>query len=262
MSTTTALPTRAAAAVSDSLVMVGRSLRHAVRQPEIVMLGAALPVGIMLLMTVVFGGALDTGGGPYIDYVVPGVLLLVSGYGAAQTAVSVTSDMSLGIVARYRTMPMVPSAVLTGHVVGSVLRNLVSIALALATAFAVGFRPTAGIAGWAAALGLLTLYVLAVSWLSAAAGLVARTVEGASAVSFALLFLPYLSSAFVPIDTLPTWLHGFAAHTPFTPLIESVRALLFERPATPHVGPALAWLLGLLAAGVVASSLLWRRRRR
>lgn len=261
MTAPTASTPRLGAAVSDSLVMVGRSLRHAVRQPEVIMLGAALPVSIMLLMTIVFGGALDTGGGPYIDYVVPGVLLLVSGYGAAQTAISVTADMSQGIVARYRTMPMVPSAVLTGHVLGSVLRNLVSIALATGTAFAVGFRPSAGPAGWAGALGVLVLYVLAVSWLSAAVGLVTRTVEGASAVSFALLFLPYLSSAFVPIEALPTWLHGFAAHTPFTPVIESVRALLFEHPAATHVGPALAWLLGLLAAGTAASALLWRRSR-
>lgn len=246
-------------ALADSRVLVGRSLRHAVREPEVLMLGVALPVSIMLLITTVFGGALDTGSGSYVDYVVPGVLLLVGGYGAAMTAISVTKDMTEGIVARFRTMPMAASAVLTGHVVASVLRNLVSLGLSLTTALAIGFRPSAGLGGWLGAVGIVALYMLAVSWLAAAAGLVAKTPEGASAMSFVLLFLPYLSSAFVPVHTLPRWLQGFAEHTPFTPIIESVRALLFGAPTGGHLLPALAWLLGLLAAGVVASVTLWRR---
>lgn len=263
MSTLATHPTRRGSApVTDSLVMIGRSLRHAVREPEVIMLGVALPVGLILLVTIVFGGALDTGGAAYIDYVVPGLLLLVGGYGAAQTAISVTKDMTEGIVARFRTMPMAPSAVLTGHIVASVLRNLVSLALAVGTALAIGFRPTGGLAAWLGATGVIALYILAVSWLSAAAGLVVKTVEGASAVSFALLFLPYLSSAFVPVSTLPSWLHGFAEHTPFTPIIETIRALLFDRPLAGHLGPALAWLAGLLTAGVVGSAVLWRRSRR
>ncbi|MEE6280467.1 ABC transporter permease [Georgenia sunbinii] len=258
----TTLTSHRTAPLADTLVMIRRSLRHAVREPEVILLGVALPVGIMLLITIVFGGALDTGGGAYVDYVVPGVLLLVGGYGAAQTAISVTKDVTEGIVARFRTMPMTPSAVLTGHVVASVLRNLVSLALSLATALAIGFRPTAGLAEWLGATGVIALYMLAVSWLSAAAGLVVKTVEGASAVSFALLFLPYLSSAFVPVSTLPSWLHGFAEHTPFTPIIETVRALLFGQPTAGHLGPALAWLTGLLAVGIVGSAVMWRRSAR
>lgn len=247
------------APMSDTSVMIGRSLRHAVREPEVILLGVALPVGVMLLITIVFGGALETGAGAYIDYVVPGLLLLVGGYGAAQTAISVTRDINEGIVARFRTMPMTPSAVLTGHVVASVLRNMVSLALALGTAFALGFRPTAGIGEWLGAVGIITLYILTVSWLSAAAGLLVKTVEGASAVSFALLFLPYLSSAFVPVSTLPTWLHSFAEHTPFTPVIETARALLFSQSTGDYLWPALAWLVGFLALGLIASAVLWRR---
>lgn len=248
--------------LSDTWVMIGRSMRHAVREPEVILLGVALPVGVMLLITIVFGGALETGAGAYIDYVVPGLLLLVGGYGAAQTAISVTKDINEGIVARFRTMPMTPSAVLSGHVVASVLRNLFSLALALGTAFAIGFRPSAGVGAWLAAVSIIALYILSVSWLSAAAGLVLKTVEGASAVSFALLFLPYLSSAFVPVSTLPSWLHGFAEYTPFTPIIELVRALLFEKPVADYLGPALMWLLGALAVGVVGSAVLWRRSAR
>ncbi|HLS72574.1 MAG TPA: ABC transporter permease [Actinomycetaceae bacterium] len=260
--TTTTIQRRGPAPFSDALVLTGRSLRHAVRQPEVLILGLALPVLLMLLLTTVFGGAMDTGGGPYIDYLAPGVIILVAGYGAALTAASVTEDMTKGIVARFRTMPMRPSAVLTGHVAASVLRNLVSTVLAVGAALAVGFRPAAGVAGWAGVFGLVALYVLAVSWLAAAVGLLARTVEAASASSFVLLFLPYVSSAFVPVHTLPSWLHGFAEHTPFTPIIESLRALLFGQPVGAHLGPALAWLLGVLVVGMVGSSLLWRRSRR
>ena len=247
------------APLTDTAVMVGRSLRHAVREPEVLVLGIALPVGIMLLMTIVLGEAMDTGGGEYIDYVVPGVLLLVGGYGASQTAVSVTRDMSEGIVARFRTMPIQPSAVLTGHVVASVLRNLVSLALSVATALAMGFRPTAGAGGWLAVVGLIALYILAISWLATAAGLMVKTVEAASSITFALLFLPYLSSAFVPVETLPGWLHGYAEHTPFTPIIETIRALLFDQPTTGSLVPAVVWLVGLLAVGVIGSAVLWRR---
>lgn len=252
---------RAGSPASDALVMTGRSLRHAAREPEVLLLGLSLPVLLMLLLTTVFGGALDTGG-QYIDYLAPGVIILVAGYGASLTAASVTDDMTKGIVARFRTMPMRPSTVLTGHVTASVLRNLISTVLAVGAALAVGFRPSAGVAGWAGALGLVALYVLAVSWLAAATGLLVRTVEAASASTFVLLFLPYLSSAFVPVHTLPSWLHGFAEHTPFTPIIETLRALMFGQPTAGHLGPALAWLLGLLAVGLVASSALWRRSRR
>ncbi len=246
------------APLTDTAVMVGRSMRHAVREPEVLVLGISLPVGIMLLMTIVLGGAMDTGG-EYIDYVVPGVLLLVGGYGAAQTAVSVTRDMSEGIVARFRTMPIQPSAVLTGHVLASVLRNLVSLALSLATALARGFRATARAAGWLAVVGLIALYILAISWLATAAGLMVTSVEAASSITFALLFLPYLSSAFVPVETLPGWLHGFAEHTPFTPIIETIRALLFDQPTTGSLVPAVVWLVGLLTVGVIGSAVLWRR---
>lgn len=260
--TTLSQPAHRSAPVSDTLVTIGRSLRHAVREPEVLLLGVALPIAIMLLMTVVFGGALDTGADQYIDYVVPGVLLLVSGYGASMTAVAVTKDMTEGIVARFRTMPMVPSALLTGHVVASAARNLVSLALAVLTAVAVGFRPTAGLWAWLGAAGILTLYILAVSWLAATAGLAARSVEGASSVTFVLLFLPYLSSAFVPVSTLPSWLQGFAEHTPFTPVIETIRALFFDAPLAGHLGPALVWLTGLMVAGILGCAVLWRRGTR
>ncbi|SMY13087.1 ABC transporter permease [Brevibacterium jeotgali] len=245
----------------DAVVMSHRSIRHSLRNIDALLIGIILPVALMLMFTYVFGGAISPEGG-YIDFVVPSIILLCAGYGAGTTAVSVTTDMTEGIIDRFRTMRVVSSAVLLGHVVASMARNLVSTAVVLTTALLLGFRPSAGPLEWFAAIGLIMLFILALSWMSAAWGLVARTVDAAASLSFFILFVPYVSSAFVPIDTLPTWLQGFAQHQPMSPIIDTLRALLLDGDAGGAGWVACVWLVGILAVSVVASALLWRRTRR
>jgi ABC-2 type transport system permease protein len=177
------------------------------------------------------------------------------------TAVSVTKDMTEGIVDRFRTMRVVSSAVLTGHVIVSVLRNLVSTVIVIATAFALGFRADASVVEWLGALGLLTLFILALSWLAAAIGLFARSVDTASALGFFILFLPYVSSAFAPVETMPGWVQGFAGHQPITPLIDTIRGLLLGS-STESWWIAVVWCLGILTVSAIGSAVLWRRSRK
>ena len=246
----------------DLTVMTGRSLRHAVRGVDALLIGLMLPVSVMVLMTTVFGGALDTGHGSYVDYVVPGVILLCAGYGASLTAVAVHTDLRTGALARFRTMNLLPAAAVLGHVVAGVLRNLVSVGLVIGTALWLGFRPRADLGGWLLVLAVVTLFVLALTLLSAAVGLAAPSTESAGAFGFVLLFLPYLSSAFVPVDTLPGWLRPFAAHQPFTPLTDTLRAVLAGEPAGSAAGVGIVWCLGVGVVGAAVTVALWRRRRR
>nr|WP_297426655.1 ABC transporter permease [uncultured Actinotalea sp.] len=245
------------AAVQDAVTLTGRSLRRSTRELDTLLLSVLLPAMLMLLFVQVFGGALDPSG-QYVDYVVPGVLLLCAGYGAAQTAVGVAADTTEGFVRRLRTMPVSASAVLTGHVVASLARNAVATLAVVGVALALGFRPTATPAQWLAAAGLLALFVTAVTWVSVAIGLVAGSVEAASGYTFVVLFLPYLSSAFVPVGTMPTALQRFAEHQPVTPVIETLRALLL---GTPGGDPVLAvgWCAGVLAVAVPVAAALFRR---
>lgn len=245
----------------DAVVMSHRSIRHSVRHIDALLIGIILPVALMLLFTYVFGGAIAPDGG-YLDFVVPSIILLCAGYGAGTTAISVTTDMTEGIVDRFRTMRVVSGAVLLGHVVASMARNLVSTVIVLLTALLMGFRPSAGMLEWAGALGLILLFIVALSWMSAAWGLIARSVDAAASFSFVILFLPYASSAFVPLDTLPGWLRGFAQHQPMTPIIDTLRALLLGGDAGGAGWVASMWLLGILAVSVVAATLLWRRTGR
>jgi len=177
-------------AASDTLVMIGRTLRHATRNLESLLLGVILPINILLVFVYVFGGAINTGSTAYINYVVPGIIILAAGYGAARTAEYVSADMAVGLIDRFRSLPIASASVLTGQVVTSVLRNLFSTGLVIAVAVLIGFRPTAGSLAWLAALGILVLYILAVSWLGVVVGLAARSVEGAGAFSFFVLFTP------------------------------------------------------------------------
>lgn len=246
-------------AASDTAVMIGRSLRHTVRNIETLLTATMLPVVLMLLFVYVFGGAMQTGT-DYVDYVVPGIVLLCAGFGAGSTAVAVATDMELGIVERFRSMPMSPSAVLAGHVTASVARNVVATALVMVVGVAVGWRPTASPVQWLAAAALIVLFILAISWLAAAAGLVVRSAEAANAVTFVIMFLPYVSSAFVPTETLPAGLRWFAQHQPVTPVIETLRALLMGTPLGGHAGWAVGWCVALLITGYAAARWLFRRR--
>jgi ABC-2 type transport system permease protein len=247
------------AALVDAATMSGRSLRIARRNLDVLLTSLLLPVLLMLLFVYLFGGAIETGT-RYVTYVVPGVLLLCAGFGASTTAVSVTHDMTNGIIDRFRSLDVAGASVLSGHVAASVVRNLASTVLVFGVAFLIGFRPDAGPLDWLAAAGVLVLFILAISWLSAAVGLLARTPEAAGGFSFAIMFLPYPSSAFVPIDTMPSWLHGFADNQPVTPVIETLRGLLLGTPVGSSPWKALAWCLAILVAAVAVSGVLFRRR--
>ena len=247
--------------MSDALTLSGRCLRLSRRNPEALLTALMLPVMLMLLFVYLFGGAIDTGT-KYVTYVVPGLLLLCAGYGSSVTSVSVSADMAGGIVDRLRSLDVGGAAVLAGHVTASVVRNAVSTVVVLAVGVAIGFRPHASPLDWIGAAAVLGLFVLALSWLSAVIGLVARTPEGASGFTFFVMFLPYPSSAFVPVDTMPSWIQGVAAHQPVTPVIETIRSLLLGTPAGSSPWQALAWCAGILAASVAAAAVLFRRRTR
>ena len=239
--------------------MIGRSLRMSRRNVDALLTSLMLPVMLMLLFVYLFGGAIQTGT-KYVTYVVPGVLLLCAGFGASMTAVSVSHDMAEGIIDRFRSMDVRGTAVIAGHVVASVARNLVSTALVLGIAFAIGFRPHASVGEWLGALGVLVLFLLAISWFSAAIGLVARSPEAAGGFTFFVSFLPYPSSAFVPVATMPGWIQGFARHQPVTVVVETLRGLLLDLPGRSSAQPAILWCVGLLLASMVLSAALFRWR--
>jgi len=245
--------------MSSSLTMAGRSLRLSVRSPDALLTALMLPVMLMVVFVYLFGGAVDIGT-RYVDYVVPGVLLLCAVTGASTTAVTVCQDMTGGIIDRFRSLDVPGTSVLAGHVTASLLRNIASTALVVAVAFGLGFRPHAPAASFAAALGVLLLFVAAVSWLAAAFGLAVSAPEAANGAMFTLMFFCYASSAFVPVRTMPWWLRGFAQHQPATPVTETIRGLLLRQPGGIPLGAALAWCAGILAVSVAVSALLFRRR--
>jgi ABC-2 type transport system permease protein len=246
-------------AISDSFTMVGRSLRHLSRSFDSILLSVILPVMLLLMFVYVFGGAIDTGTRD-LNYVVPGIILLCAGYGASQTSISVTNDMIRGIIDRFRSLPILSSSVLTGHVVASVVRVGISTAIVVGLAIAIGFRPRADALQWLAALGMVVLFVLAISWLSVVFGLIAKTVEGSGGFSFFVLFLPYISSAFVPTKTMPKALQFFAEHQPITPIIETVRGLLMGTPSGDSAWLAVAWCAGLLVLSYGLARYLFHHR--
>jgi ABC-2 type transport system permease protein len=245
--------------MSNAFVMVGRSVRLSGRNLDTLLTSLMLPIMLMLLFVYLFGGAIDTGT-KYVTYVVPGVILLCAGFGASTTAVSVSLDMKNGIVDRFRSMDIGGVALLTGHVAASIARNIASTVLVLGVAFLIGFRPDATLLDWLAAAGVLLLFVLAISWLSAAVGLLVRAPEAAAGFTFFVMFLPYPSSAFVPIDTMPRWIHGFANNQPATPVIETIRGLLLDTPVGSSPWRAVAWCGGILVASVALSGVLFRQR--
>jgi ABC-2 type transport system permease protein len=245
--------------MSDALTMSARCLRLTRRNPEALLTALMLPVMLMLLFVYLFGGAIETGT-KYVTYVVPGLLLLCAGYGASVTAVSVSSDMAGAIVDRFRSLDVGGAAVLAGHVTASVVRNAASTAVVLGVGLAIGFRPNADVLEWIAAAGVLLAFVLALSWFAAVIGLVARSPEGANGFTFFVMFLPYPSSAFVPVHTMPSWIQGFAEHQPVTPVIETIRSLLLGTPAGSSPWQALAWCAAILGVSIAAAALLFRRR--
>jgi ABC-2 type transport system permease protein len=245
--------------LTASVVFVGRSLRHSLRDGEGLVLAIALPVMLMLMFTYVFGGAIDPSGG-YLDFVIPGIVVLCSGYGAASVAVSVNRDVTGGAMQRFRTLPTITAACLVGHVVASVLRNLVATLVVVGVGFLLGFRPVAGPVEWLAVAGIVLAWIVAVTVVFAAIGLLASSPEAANGYGFVVLFLPYLSNAFVPIDSLPSWLAPVAATQPVTPIVDAIRALLLGTDPGAQPLWAVLWCVGIVMAGAVVVA--WRFPRR
>jgi ABC-2 type transport system permease protein len=250
---------RMASDALDWQTMAERSIRLSLRTPDALLTSLLLPILLMLMFVYLFGGAIETGT-DYVTYVVPGVLLLCAGFGAATTAVSVSQDLAGGIIDRFRSLDVGGTAVLAGHVAASVVRNIFATILVFVVAFLIGFRPVAGLLDWLGAAGILLAYILAISWLSAAVGCLTRSPEAAGAFTFIMAFVPYPSSAFVPVETMPEWIQGFAENQPITPIIETLRGLLLDLPVGEYVGPALAWCGGILIVSIAVAEVLFRRR--
>jgi ABC-2 type transport system permease protein len=251
--------------MSDATTMVRRNFRHTLRNPGAMIMTIALPVVLLLLFVGVFGGALTAGlgtatrGRGYIDYLVAGILLMTVGYGATTTAMAVNRDMTAGIIARFRTMAISRASVLTGHVVGSTVRTLVSAVLVVAVALLLGFRPGGDPLRWLGAFGILALLTLALTWPGVAVGLAAKTAEGTAPFTFAVQLLPFLSSAFVSPDAMSGAVRWFAAHEPFTPIIDALRGLLLGTPVAGYGLVAVGWCVGLALAGYFWARALFRR---
>jgi ABC-2 type transport system permease protein len=243
----------------DTALLTGRSLRHISRSPDTIITTTITPVAMMLLFVYVFGGAIRSGSGPYVDYLLPGILLITVASGVAYTAFRLFTDVSTGIVERFQSMPIARSALLWGHVLTSVVANLVSLALVVAVALAMGFRSSAGLGAWLLVVGILVLFTLALTWLAVIPGLTAKSVDGVSGFSYPLIFLPFISSAFVPTEGMPGPVQWFAEHQPVTSIVDTLRNLLAGRPVGGTGWVALAWCVGLL---VVAYALAMRTYRR
>jgi ABC-2 type transport system permease protein len=249
-------------AVADSATMLRRNLKRALRYPGLTLFLVGMPIVFLLLFVYVFGGTLGNGlGGPgggraeYVEYVTPGILLMTVAAAAQGTAISVAMDMTEGIVARFRTMAISRASVLTGHVLGDMIQAMFSIAVVVGVALLIGFRPTATPVEWVAAVGLLALMTLALTWLSVALGMVPKSVETASNLPMPLVFLPFLGSGFVPTDSMPVGLRWFAEYQPFTPVIETVRGLLLGTPIGNSAVIGVAW-----GAGITLVGYLWARK--
>jgi ABC-2 type transport system permease protein len=241
--------------LTDSSTMLRRVLKHTTRDPSTLIMSIVLPAVLLLLLNYGFGGAIGTGGGRYIDYLVPGVILMGASYSASATAVAVATDSSQGIIDRFRTMAIARSSVLTGHVLGSIVRTMIGITLVVLIAVAVGFRPTTAPMHWLAVTGLVALMLFAIAWIAAAMGLVTGTTTGAASLAAIFQLLPFLSAAFVPTDTMPGWLQAFTANQPMTPIVLTLRGLLTDTPVGDHGWIALVWCAGAATAGY-----LWARR--
>lgn len=254
--------------MSDALTMLRRNAKHSLRNPSAVIMTIGMPVVLLLLFVGVFGGALNTGlnsvprDGDYIDYLVAGILLMTVGYGSTTTALAVNRDMTEGVINRFRTMAISRAAVLTGHVVVSTVRTLISSFLVIGVAMLLGFRPTGDPVRWLAVIGLLALLALALSWLAVAVGLLAKTAEGTSPFVLIVQVLPFLSSAFVSPDSMSAPVRWFATHEPFTPIIDTLRGLLLGSPIQDSGVVAVAWCVGLGLAGYLWARALFKREPR
>ncbi|MFC4535252.1 ABC transporter permease [Sphaerisporangium dianthi] len=244
----------------DTAVLLGRSLRHVTRSPDTIITTLIMPIAMMLLFVYVFGGAIKTGADSYVNYMLPGILLITVASGIAYTAFRLFMDMKGGIFERFQSMPIARSSVLWAHVLTSLVANLISLVVVVLVALLMGFRSAAGVPAWLAVAGILTLFTLALTWLAVTPGLSAKTMEGASAFSYPLIFLPFISSAFVPTGTMPGPVRFFAEHQPVTSIVNAIRNLFAQQPVGADIWVALAWCVGILVVAYFFSMITYRRK--
>jgi len=245
---------------SDMGVMLGRSLRHIFRSMDTIITVCLTPIAMMLLFVYVLGGAIQTGTGNYVNYLLPGILLIAIASGIAYTAYRLFMDMQSGIFERFHSMPIARSAALWGHVLTSLVSNAISVAVILLVALMMGFRSSAGVLSWLAVAGILALFTLALTWIAAIAGLRAKSVDGAGAFSYPLVFLPFISSAFVPTESMPPVVRAFAENQPVTSIVDAIRSLLAGQPVGNDIWTALAWCSGILIAAYLFAMRAYRRK--
>jgi ABC-2 type transport system permease protein len=244
----------------DSAVLLKRSLRHILRSPDTVITTTIMPIALLLLFVYVFGGAINTGSDRYVNYLLPGILLITIASGIAYTAFRLFLDMTSGIFERFQSMPIARSSVLWAHVLTSLVANLISVVVVVLVALIIGFRSGAGVLAWLAVAGILILFTLALTWIAVIPGLTAKSVDGASAFSYPLIFLPFLSSAFVPTETMPGPVRWFAEHQPVTSIVSAIRDLFTGQPIDTDIGVALAWCVGILVVAYVLAMTTYRRK--
>jgi ABC-2 type transport system permease protein len=244
----------------DTAVLTGRSLRHITRSLDTIITTTIMPIAFMLLFVFVFGGAIDTGSESYVNYLLPGILLITVASGVSYTAFRLFLDMSSGIFGRFHSMPIARSSVLWAHVLTSLVAILTSLVVVVLAALLMGFRSGAGPLAWLAVAGILTLFTMALTWLAVIPGLTAKTVDGAVAFSYPLIFLPFISSAFVPTNTMPGPVRAFAENQPVTSIVNAIRDLLTQQPVGADIWIALGWCVGLLIVSYAVAMVIYRRK--
>jgi ABC-2 type transport system permease protein len=244
----------------DTAVLLGRSLRHITRSPDTIITTAIMPLALLLLFVYVFGGAIRHGSGSYVTYLLPGILLITIAMGISYTAVRLFTDMQGGIFERFQSLPIARSSALWSHVLTSLVANLISLVIVVLVAVGMGFRTGAAVLAWLAIAGILVLFTLALTWIAVIAGLSAKTVEGAGAFSYPLIFLPFISSAFVPTGTMPGPVRAFADDQPVTSIVNTIRDLLAQQPASTSIWIALAWCLGILIVAYTLAMATYHRK--
>jgi ABC-2 type transport system permease protein len=244
----------------DTAVLLGRSMRHITRSPDTIITTVITPIALMLLFVYVFGGAIRTDTDNYVNYLLPGIMLIAIASGIAYTAVRLFTDMKSGIFERFQSMPIGRSSVLWAHVLTSLVSNGLSLVIIVLVAVVMGFRTSASPLAWLAVAGILALFTLALTWIAVIAGLSAKSVDGASGFSYALIFLPFISSAFVPTDTMPGPVRAFAENQPVTSIVNTIQDLFAQRPVGSDIWIALAWCLGILVLAYVLAMAAYRRK--
>src|ERR1700681_2825563 len=245
---------------TDMSVMLGRSMRHIFRSMDTIITVTITPIGMMVLFVYVFGGAIQTGTANYVNYLVPGILLIAIASGISYTAFRLFTDVQKGIMERFRSMPIAPSTLLWGHVLTSLVSNALSLVVIILVALLMGFRSSAGILSWLAVVGILALFTLALTWVAVIPGLIAKSVDGASAFSYPLIFLPFISSAFVPTATMPGPVRAFAENQPVTSIVNAIRDLFTQQPVGTGIWIALAWCVGILIVAYIFAMVIYRRK--